>query len=656
MVTSQPTSPIATGGNSTFTVEFTPAGTGTRSATVTIANNDPGSNKNPYDFSIAGTGTATAAPEIRIDYGTTEIGDGSTTINVLPLGTDFQSTPLNTTVQRQFTIRNTGTSTLNINTATFSVGNANNEFTFVPSIDGTTVPAGDTRNLIIMFTPTVLGTSSATVSITSDDADESPYTFDIEGTGGVAAPQNNPDIRIIGNGNIITNGDTSPATSDWTDFGSVIESVAKVTDFTIVNDGSGDLNLTGAGVTITGSTDFVITSQPSTSSPIETNNNILRITFTPSGTGLRTATISIASDDPNDNPYTFAIQGNGVDPTQELTSRMIGDFLGTRNVMLLANQPELTRRLNRLNPGSQGQNSVSASAFGMSAQFPFPVDVQVAENLLAYSASSQTMFGMQNSEYPDINKWDIWSEGRIAFFDSNSGQTGSMGVIHTGIDYLVNEELLLGLRAQFDWMGQDFAETSGNVNGTGWMAGPYAMVKLGDNFYFDVSAVWGSSVNSISPYGTYIDEFTTTRWMINGSLVGEFTADNWTFRPTVSLLYIDEYQYGYTDSMSVAIPDQSVSLGELRFAPRISYENQLENGDLLVPWAEISGIYAFGGSSNPGVSSLAAKTMGISGGVKAGIDLKTVGGAMLNISGQYEGIGSGASSYGASLGLSAPLN
>ena len=36
-----------------------------------------------------------------------------------------------------------------------------------------------------------------------------------------------------------------------------------------------------------------------------------QVTFTPSATGLRTATLSIANDDSNENPYDFAIQGTG---------------------------------------------------------------------------------------------------------------------------------------------------------------------------------------------------------------------------------------------------------------------------------------------------------------------------------------------------------
>lgn len=56
-VTQQPTSPIAySNGSTTFKVLFTPTSSGTKSATISIGNND--TDENPYNFSIQGTGLA----------------------------------------------------------------------------------------------------------------------------------------------------------------------------------------------------------------------------------------------------------------------------------------------------------------------------------------------------------------------------------------------------------------------------------------------------------------------------------------------------------------------------------------------------------------------------------------------------------------------
>ena len=59
----QPSAPIAASGSTSFQVTFDPSATGTRSATLSLSNND--ADENPFDFSIQGTGTAVPdAPQI----------------------------------------------------------------------------------------------------------------------------------------------------------------------------------------------------------------------------------------------------------------------------------------------------------------------------------------------------------------------------------------------------------------------------------------------------------------------------------------------------------------------------------------------------------------------------------------------------------------
>ena len=65
-VTVMPKDTVGASATSTFTVTFTPGAAGTRSATLSIPNNDPGTNKNPYNFSIQGTGVAMATPSVSI--------------------------------------------------------------------------------------------------------------------------------------------------------------------------------------------------------------------------------------------------------------------------------------------------------------------------------------------------------------------------------------------------------------------------------------------------------------------------------------------------------------------------------------------------------------------------------------------------------------
>ena len=84
--------------------------------------------------------------------------------------------------------------------------------------------------------------------------------------------------------------------------------------FTIYNTGDGDLLLLEIPqVVITGNNagDFSVTLQP-TSPVIPGGSTTFTVRFDPSGAGLRTAELSIANSDSDENPYNFSLQGSGL--------------------------------------------------------------------------------------------------------------------------------------------------------------------------------------------------------------------------------------------------------------------------------------------------------------------------------------------------------
>jgi uncharacterized delta-60 repeat protein len=123
-----------------------------------------------------------------------------------------------------------------------------------------------------------------------------------------------PEIAVSGNGVEIVNGDATPDPADHTDFGQVRPSggsLARV--FTITNSGSGELNLSGTPrVSVTGSDAFSITLQPASATVAAGGGTqTFEVTFTPTSAGTHNATISIANDDPDEHPFTFALTGTG---------------------------------------------------------------------------------------------------------------------------------------------------------------------------------------------------------------------------------------------------------------------------------------------------------------------------------------------------------
>ena len=128
-----------------------------------------------------------------------------------------------------------------------------------------------------------------------------------------------PEIAVSGNGQDIENGDDTPDAADHTDFGGTVVSGGSVArTFTITNSGRAVLNLTGAvpdHVTLTGSAAFSVTTQPASATVnAEGGTQTFAITFAPTTPGPHSAVVSIASDDADENPFTFTVAGVGTEP------------------------------------------------------------------------------------------------------------------------------------------------------------------------------------------------------------------------------------------------------------------------------------------------------------------------------------------------------
>lgn len=129
-----------------------------------------------------------------------------------------------------------------------------------------------------------------------------------------ASPAGVPEIDIQGNNLSISNNDTTPDSSDNTDFGDVaLNNNYKDHYFFIRNLGGTVLNISGPpSVSITGANASDFTLQTDANSSINgVSNSYFVIRFDPSVLGLRTATVTVNSNDSDEAAYTFNIQGNG---------------------------------------------------------------------------------------------------------------------------------------------------------------------------------------------------------------------------------------------------------------------------------------------------------------------------------------------------------
>ncbi len=290
MQTPAPT--VAPGTTSTMVIRFTPGAGGSRSAQLHITSNDP--NESPFIVTLSGTGVI-PAPEIAVEQPAgTDLTAGVNTVN---FGGVVAAAAYST---REFTVRNAGTANLT-GIALSIAGTQASEFS-VDSAPAATLAPGASTTFTLRFTPLAGGLRQAKVSIASSDADENPFDIFLSGTGIVF-----PDLRVEQPiTNQLANG---AATIDFGQTEVAGESVDRI--FTLRNNGTGVLS--GLAVNLGGAHpgDYVVTVPPP-ASIAPGGSSFFTIRFAPMLGGTRQATASLASNDPDDNPFVVALTGAAI--------------------------------------------------------------------------------------------------------------------------------------------------------------------------------------------------------------------------------------------------------------------------------------------------------------------------------------------------------
>ncbi len=127
-----------------------------------------------------------------------------------------------------------------------------------------------------------------------------------------------PSIAVTGQAQAIATGDTTPSSTDGTDFGvNAVLTAQTIRSFTIASTGSATLHLTGSSaITLSGPSarDFKVLTTPAVELDPGSSTSF-DISFQPKGPGQRDATVTIACDDPTKPSFTFVISGFGKLPT-----------------------------------------------------------------------------------------------------------------------------------------------------------------------------------------------------------------------------------------------------------------------------------------------------------------------------------------------------
>ncbi len=232
----------------------------------------------------------------------------------------------------------------------------------------------------------------------------------------------------------------------------------------------------------------------------------------------------------------------------------------------------------------------------------------------------------------------------MAHFDEEAGSIGSdghTGVLYVGADYKLSKEVLVGALVQFDETKQDFDLPGRDARTTGWMAGPYAMVRLPYDLFFQARAAWGQSDNEIGNNAGTEDHFDADRWLVRGTLVGQHTwGAGGSNRAPPSAISRRRRRATRAARGPVLVPSQTVSLGQAKAGSQLAYRQRLADGIVIEPSVLLEGIWNFHQDAGDISVDDLVTTDKLRARTEAGVMFFAQGGIAYGASVSYDGIGS----------------
>ncbi len=280
---------VAAGGSCTINVSFIPTASGARSASLSLASNDPAS---PLTLAVSGNGIA---PIAGINPTSFLVNNGA---NVLLNVGSFPMT---------FTLSNTGNAPLVINS--IAVGGADpGDFPITANTCVSPLAAAANCSITVTFTAKAIGARSASLNIINASPANS-----------IAVPMNATVVAPIAA--------VSPASLTFVPL--LLNATSAGQAVTLSNTGNASLNISGIALAGANPGDYAITSNTCVSPLVAGANCAITVTFTPIATGLRSATLEVTDDSGNvaATKQTVPLSGTGISPDAVLAPPQPGPLV-----------------------------------------------------------------------------------------------------------------------------------------------------------------------------------------------------------------------------------------------------------------------------------------------------------------------------------------
>lgn len=192
-------------------------------------------------------------------------------------------------------------------------------------------------------------------------------------------------------------------------------------------------------------------------------------------------------------------------------------------------------------------------------------------------------------------RWGVFLQGAFTNIENNQAGVQFDGNLYNlvgGIDYLVNDRLVVGLALGYETSDIDTTFNRGTIESDGFTIAPYLGFSLSKNWSIDLSGGYSdisydTTRNSSAVRGSFDGE----RWFVAANLNGNYAMNRWRLMPKVGVLYFEEDQDRPVETGAGAIntgTGSTVKLGRIYAGGRVGYAF-----NAVTPYVKLIGEYDF---------------------------------------------------------------
>ncbi len=189
-------------------------------------------------------------------------------------------------------------------------------------------------------------------------------------------------------------------------------------------------------------------------------------------------------------------------------------------------------------------------------------------------------------------RWGAWMMGAYTAIENTQAglqMDGSVYNLVGGLDYAINDRVVVGVSVGYESLDLDTAFNRGTVENDGFSVIPYVGIALNNTWSVDLAGGMSWLNYDVSRAGnTVTGAYDAERWLVSANLNGNYGFGRLRVLPKIGVLYLEEESDGYRESTGANVAGGKTKLGRLSAGGKVGYAF-----DSVMPFVKLIGEYDF---------------------------------------------------------------